>query len=70
MFNFSDWLTKGIVSGYKKGYTPFFKVTELTAAYFSKGLLSDSQVEQIMQVCPPPMEPAIAEEQEAKDHEN
>lgn len=52
MFDFSKWLVSGIVEGYKKGETPFSKVTELTAAYYSKGLISEKQTEEIATLCP------------------
>ena len=54
MFDFSKWLVSGIIDGFKKGQTPFSKVTELTANYFSKGLISQSQVEQIATKVPSP----------------
>lgn len=54
MFDFSKWLVSGIVEGYKKGETPFSKVTELTAAYYSKGLISQEQAEKIALNCPAP----------------
>ncbi|MBQ2890058.1 MAG: hypothetical protein IJE44_00230 [Clostridia bacterium] len=52
MFNFSDWLKAGIIDGYKKGLTPFSKVTEITATYYSKGLISEEQAHEIMLACP------------------
>ena len=52
MFNFSNWLKSGIIDGYKKGLTPFSKVTEITATYYSKGFLSEEQVQEIMNECP------------------
>ncbi len=55
MFNFSEWLKMGIIDGYKKGLTPFVKVTELTAAYLSKGFITETQAEEIMTVCPAPI---------------
>lgn len=55
MFNLSEWLVKGIIDGYKKGYTPFSRVTELTAAYVSKGLITESQAEEIAVACPNPI---------------
>lgn len=54
MFDFSKWLTAGIIDGYKKGYTPFARVTELTAAYVTKGLITEAQAEEIASVCPAP----------------
>lgn len=54
MFDFSRWLVSGIIEGYKKGETPFSKVTELTAAYYSKGLISQEQAEEIALNCPAP----------------
>lgn len=55
MFNLSEWLVKGIIDGYKKGYTPFSRVTELTAAYVSKGLITEAQAEEIAVACPNPV---------------
>lgn len=52
MFNFSQWLKSGIIDGYKKGLTPFSKVTEITATYYSKGFLSEEQIQEIMNSCP------------------
>ena len=40
MFNFSEWLKAGIIDGYKMGHTPFVRVTEMTATYLSKDLLT------------------------------
>ena len=54
MFDFSKWLTSGIIDGYKKGYTPFVKVTEMTAAYLSKGFITEAQAEEIATACPVP----------------
>ena len=65
MFNFSNWLTKGIIDGYQKGYTPFFKVTELTAAYVLKGLLSQTQAEEIMKAIPVPQDEMTVHADEA-----
>lgn len=62
MFDFSKWLVSGIVDGYEKGLTPFSKVTELTASYFSKGLISKEQVEIIAEKCPAPAEQEEEEE--------
>ncbi|MBE7048672.1 MAG: hypothetical protein E7393_04810 [Ruminococcaceae bacterium] len=62
MFNFSEWLKAGIIDGYKKGHTPFVKVTEMTAAYLSKGFITESQVEEIVTACPAPVEEEPAEE--------
>ncbi len=56
MFNFSEWLVSGIIDGYKKGYTPFVRVTELTAAYLSKGFISEAQAEEIAAACPAPIQ--------------
>lgn len=55
MFNFSEWLKAGIIDGYKKGHTPFVKVTELTAAYLSKGFITEAQAEDIVKNCPVPV---------------
>ena len=54
MLDLSKWLVSGIIDGFKKGFTPFSKVTELTANYLSKGLISQSQVEQIVAEIPAP----------------
>lgn len=54
MFNFSKWLKSGIIDGYKKGHTPFVRVTEMTAAYLSKGFITDTQAEEIALACPAP----------------
>ena len=62
MFDFSRWLVSGIVDGYKKGEMPFSKVTELTASYYSKGLISQEQAEQIALECPAPEEKTVVEE--------
>ena len=56
MFDFSKWLVSGIVEGYKKGETPFSKVTAYTENYYSKGLISMEQVEKIARECPSPNE--------------
>lgn len=56
MFDFSKWLTAGIIDGFKSGYFPFGKVTELTAAYVTKGLITEAQAEEIASVCPAPAE--------------
>lgn len=58
MFNFSEWLKAGIIDGYKKGYTPFVKVTEMTAVYLSKGFITEGQAEEIVTECPAPLETA------------
>lgn len=56
MFDFSEWVVAGIVDGYKKGYTSFAKLTELTANYHIKGIISKEQAEGIAMQCPPPLE--------------
>lgn len=56
MFNLSEWLVAGIIDGYKKGHTPFVKVTEMTAAYLRDGFISESQAEEIGLACPSPFE--------------
>ena len=55
MFNFSEWLISGIIDGYTNGYTPFVRVTEMTAAYLSKGFITDEQAEEIATACPAPV---------------
>ena len=55
MFNLSEWLKAGIIDGYKKGYTPFSRVTELTANYMLKSLITEEQVEEIATACPAPV---------------
>ena len=62
MFDFSRWLVSGIVDGYKKGEMPFSKVTELTASYFSKGMISKEQVEEIALNCPAPINGTVVGE--------
>lgn len=52
MFNFSQWIVKGVIDGYKSGLTPFAKVTELTANYLTKGLITQDQAEYIATTCP------------------
>ncbi len=54
MFDFSKWLVAGIIDGYKKGHTPFVKVTEMTAAYISKGFITEDQAAEIAEACPAP----------------
>lgn len=56
MFNFSKWVVKGIIEGYKTGLTPFAKVTELTANYLTKGIITQEQAESIAMACPIPVE--------------
>ena len=63
MFDFSQWLVSGIIDGYKKGQTPFSKVTELTANYFTKGLISKEQAEEIAINCPIEFEEEIVEKE-------
>lgn len=60
-FNLSEWLISGIIDGYNRGQTPFSKVTELTAAYLSKGLISNDQAVQIALTCPAPFTEGEAE---------
>lgn len=48
MYDFSQWLIDGIISGYKSGEFTFAKVTELTAAYISKGFISTVQADSII----------------------
>lgn len=54
MFDFSKWLMSGIIEGFKSGQTHFSKVTELTANYLYKGLISQEQAENIAKECPAP----------------
>ena len=63
MFNFSEWLKAGIIDGYRKGLTPFVKVTELTAAYLSKGFITEAQAEEIVTECPAPIIDTEVEEE-------
>ncbi len=56
MFHFSEWLKAGIMDGYKKGYTPFVKVTEMTASYLLKGLITEEQAQEIAEAIPAPQE--------------
>lgn len=55
MFNFSEWLKAGIIDGYENGFTPFVKVTEMTAVYLSKGFITEAQAEEIATACPSPI---------------
>jgi hypothetical protein len=57
MFELSNWLAAGIVNGYETGAFPFARVTEITAAYLSKGLISAAQAQEIALACPVPAEP-------------
>lgn len=59
MFDFSKWLVSGIIDGYKKGETPFSKVAELTANYYSKGMISQEQAEEIALNCPAPINETV-----------
>lgn len=54
MFNFSEWVVSGIIDGFNKGLTPFSKVTELTANYLTKGIITQEQAEHIAVACPLP----------------
>jgi hypothetical protein len=56
MFNFSNWVVSGIIDGYKRGLTPFAKVTEITANYLIKGIITQTQADDIMIKCPAPTE--------------
>jgi hypothetical protein len=62
MFNFSEWLVQGIIDGFDKGFTSFARVTELTAAYVSKGFITEKQAEQIAIACP--MEVDMSEDED------
>lgn len=48
MFNFSEWLISGILSGFHSGEFTFAKVTELTAAYISKNFITAAQAQSIV----------------------
>lgn len=54
MFDFSKWVVSGVIDGYKNGLTPFSKVTELTANYLSKGIITQTQADYIAEQCPAP----------------
>lgn len=67
MFCLSEWLKAGIIDGYNKGHTPFVKVTEMTASYLLKGLITEEQAQEIATAVPAPQEevtemPALQEE--------
>ena len=62
MFNFSKWVVAGIIDGYEKGYTSFFKVTELTANYLIKGIITQDQADYISNKCPAPIVEQSVEE--------
>ena len=66
MFNLSEWLVAGIIDGYRKGHTPFVKVTEMTATYLGKGFISEAQAEEIATACPAPTEEVVIEENVAE----
>lgn len=66
MFNLSEWLVAGIIDGYRKGHTPFVKVTEMTAAYLGKGFITEEQAEEIATACPVPIEPVIEENEDTE----
>ena len=57
MFSLSQWLIQGIKVGFRDGTFAFCKVTELTAGYLSKGLITEAQAEDIALACPAPVEP-------------
>lgn len=54
MFDLSKWLVSGILEGFKNGEIPFSKVTELTANYYTHGLIAQKHVEHIATECPAP----------------
>ena len=56
MFDLSTWLAAGIIDGYRTGAFAFARVTEITAAYLSKGLISSPQAQEIALACPAPVE--------------
>lgn len=56
MFNFSEWVTSGIINGYETGEMSFAKTTELTANYLAKGIITQAQAEEVATKCPPPTE--------------
>ena len=59
MFELSDWLVSGIIDGYRTGSFAFARVTKITAAYLSKGLISAAQAQEIAEACPAPADPAV-----------
>lgn len=70
MFDFSEWLKAGIIDGYHKGYTPFVKVTEMTATYLAKGFITNAQANEIGEACPAPVyKEAVETEQAGTDAE-
>lgn len=62
MFSLSQWLIQGIKAGYRDGTFAFCRVTELTAGYLSKGLITEAQAQEIAEACPAPAEIAESEE--------
>lgn len=54
MFNFSEWVTSGIINGYKTGEMSFAKTTELTANYLAKGIITQEQADRVCSECPIP----------------
>ncbi len=68
MFIFSEWVVSGIIDGYKKGQTPFSKVTELTANYLIKGIITQEQADRIATECPAVLiEETISESEVVED---
>lgn len=56
MFTFSEWVIKGIIDGYRTGEMSFAKTTELTANYLAKGIITQTQADEVCAQCPPPVE--------------
>ena len=56
MFDFSKWVVSGIIDGYRKGLNSFAKVTELTANYLVKGIITQGQADYIAAECPAPVD--------------
>ena len=54
MFILSGWLVEGLKAGYSDKTFSFARITELTAGYLSRGLISDAQAEDIALHCPAP----------------
>lgn len=62
MFSLSNWLVEGIKAGYKDGTFSFARITEITAGYISKGLITEAQAEDIALACPAPVEQSESED--------
>ena len=51
MFDFKEWLKKGIIDGYKQDFFSMPHVTTMTANYISSGMLVEDDAEYIAAAC-------------------